>query len=185
MLRKHSRQKGFTIIEIATVIAVIGILVTIAIVNYNAAQAKSRDSKRLADASAIEAALEAYRSENSSYPNSTTATQVGGAATSGWETSGAAQPGTFITSLKAYGLTSGTPIDPVNNTLTASGKTYRYATYGAGTNGCDVNKGTYYVFIINDFETVSGTPPNSSGFSCPGRNWQPEGDFVFGHFQHE
>lgn len=185
MLRKHSRQKGFTIIEIATVIAVIGILATIVIVSYNAAQAKSRDSKRLADAKAIEAALESYRSENIGYPASTTATQVAGANTSGWETSGAAQPGTFLSALKPYGFLTGVPVDPRNDTLLHYGFTYKYATYPAGTSGCDINKGAFYVFAVYDFESSFGTSIHSPGFSCPGRNWTTEGLYVVGHYVNE
>ncbi len=179
------KQKGFTITELLLVLVIIGVLVSLAFVNYSATQAKSRDSKRLADAKAIEAGLESYRSENSSYPASTTATQVGGASTGEWETSGAAQPGTFLSAIKPYGFPTGVPIDPTNSTLTSSGKTYRYSTYTSGLHGCDVAKGAYYVFIVNDLETVSGTSPKSPGFSCTSRNWQLEGDYVVGHYVNE
>jgi prepilin-type N-terminal cleavage/methylation domain-containing protein len=183
--RSYSRFRGFTIVELLVVIVVIGILVTIVTINWSGAQARSRDSKRLADAKAIEAALESYRSNNTGYPASSTATQVGGAATAGWEASGASQPGTFMSAIEPFGFTSGVAVDPTNDSLTWAGKVYRYATYAAGTNGCDVSKGDYYVFMINDIETVSGAAPQSPGFSCPGRNWQPEGDYVVGHFVNE
>lgn len=181
----HCRTKGFTIVELLVVIIVISILATIVTINWSGAQAKSRDSKRLADAKAIEAALESYRSENIGYPTSSTATQVAGASTGGWETSGAAQPGTFISAIKSFGFTSGVSVDPTNDSLSYTGKIYRYATYAAGSYSCDVAKGSYYVFIVNDLETVSGVSPHSPGFSCAGRNWQPEGDYVVGHFVNE
>ena len=186
MLKRHSRNKvysyGFTIVELLLVIVVIGILATLVTYNYTSTQARSRDSKRTTDAKAIEAALELYRSENTGYPASTTATQVGGASTASWETSGAAQTGTFMSALKNYGFSTGVPIDPTNNTLTSSGKTYRYKTYVAGTNGCDATKGDYYVFVVNDLESITGTSPLSPGFSCSSYNWQTEGDYVFGGF---
>jgi general secretion pathway protein G len=183
--RATSRFHGFTIVELLIVIVVIGILVSIVTVNWTGAQARSRDAKRLSDAKAIEAALESYRSENNGYPAASTATQLAGASTGGWETSGAAQPGTFMSALKPYGLTSGVPLDPTNNTLNNVGKIYRYKTYAAGTNGCNASSGDYYVFVVNDLETVSGTSPQSPGFSCSGNDWQAYGDYVFGHFVNE
>jgi len=176
------RQNGFTIIELTTVIVVIGILVSIITVNYLGSQAKARDSKRLTDAKAIEAGLESYRSENTGYPASSTATS---GTTGEWETSGAAQPGTFLSALKAFGFPTGVPLDPKNNTITSTGNTYRYATYAAGISGCDSTKGAFYVFVVNNLETVSGASPQSPGFSCSSRNWQTEGDYVVGHFVNE
>ena len=178
-------QTGFNIIELLVIIVVIGILASIITVNYGGAQAKSRDSERTSEAKAIEAALESYRSKNTGYPPSSTATQVAGASTGGWETSGAAQPGTFISALKPLGFPTGTPSDPTNNTLADSGNTYRYKTFTAGSNGCDATKGDYYVFIVNNLETVSGASPQSSGFSCSGHNWQTDGDYAFGRFVNE
>lgn len=180
-----NKQRGFSIVELLIVLVVIGILAVIITLNYGGTQAKSRDSRRIADAIAIESALESYRSENLSYPASSTATQVGGASTAGWETSGAAQPGTFLSAIEPYGFSSGVPLDPTNNTLLSTGKTYRYMTFAAGANGCDATKGTYYVFIVNDLETVSGASPRSPGFSCPGHNWQTDGDYAFGHYVYE
>lgn len=177
-----SKQKGFTLIELLIVIAVIGILAGIMSVSYNSSQTRARDSKRIADAKAIEAALENYRAANGVYLPSTTATQVAGASTGGWETSGAAQPGTFLSALEPLFPDRIVPVDPINNTLTLTGNTYRYITYASGTNGCDVAKGAYYVFIVNHLDTVSGASPESPGFSCSGHNWQLDGDYVFGGF---
>jgi prepilin-type N-terminal cleavage/methylation domain-containing protein len=189
MLAKlRARHNGFTIIELLIVIVVIGILASILFVSYSGAQAKSRDSRRITDAKAIEAALESYRSANSDYPSSSTATQVGGASTGSWETSGAAQPGTFISSLKNYGLPDGTPIDPTNSSLTITGYTYMYQLFPAGSNSCAASLGDYYVFIIEQFETSSGTQSQSPGFSCPGiggHDWKNDGAYVVGHFVNE
>ncbi len=183
------RQKGFTVVELLIVIVVIGILVSLVLIGYGTTQAKSRDNKRLTDAKAIELALESYRSQNTDYPPSNTTTQLGGAATGSWETSGAAQPGTFLNhptgSLKNFGFNGGVPLDPINNSTTVTGNTYMYQNFPAGTNGCLASKGNYYVFIVQNLETYSSTPPQSPGFSCSGHDWSLDGKYVVGHFVNE
>lgn len=66
-------KKGFTLIELLIVIAIIGLLSTLAVVALGSARVKARDSKRLADLKQIQTALELYYSENSSYPPGTSA----------------------------------------------------------------------------------------------------------------
>ena len=56
-------RKGFTLIELLIVIAIIGLLATLAIVSLSSAQQKARDTKRIADVGAIQSALELCLSE--------------------------------------------------------------------------------------------------------------------------
>lgn len=63
-------RKGFTIVELLVVLAIIGILATIAIINYSSAQKRARDTQRQADLEKIAQALEMYRAETKSYPPS-------------------------------------------------------------------------------------------------------------------
>ncbi|MBP9669994.1 prepilin-type N-terminal cleavage/methylation domain-containing protein [Candidatus Woesebacteria bacterium] len=65
-------KKGFTLIELLVVIAIIGILITVGSVSYQKAVRLSRDSKRKTDLEQIRQALETYRAENGSYPDSIT-----------------------------------------------------------------------------------------------------------------
>lgn len=55
------RWAGFTIVELAVVITIIGILATIVVVNYNSTQAKARDTRRLSNLSSIAEAITSYR----------------------------------------------------------------------------------------------------------------------------
>ncbi len=71
-------QKGFTIIELLIVIAIIAILATIVLVTYNGAQAKARDSKRVSDINSIQTKLEEYYNENGSYPAAVNTTDIKG-----------------------------------------------------------------------------------------------------------
>lgn len=61
-------KKGFTLIELLIVIAIIGLLATLAIVSLTTAQRKARDTKRVADMSTIQKAVELYYSDNAAYP---------------------------------------------------------------------------------------------------------------------
>lgn len=69
ILRKiTTKNKGFTIIELIVVIAVIAVLsgiITSSVFQY---LVKSRDSKRVADLNQIKKILEMYRADNGNYP---------------------------------------------------------------------------------------------------------------------
>ena len=73
----HSSRKGFTLIELLIVIAIIGLLSTIAVVALNNARGKTRDAKRVADVKQIQTALELYFADNRVYPLMASATEIG------------------------------------------------------------------------------------------------------------
>ena len=66
---KSKLQAGFTIIELLIVIAIIGILATLVLTNFQGAQAKGRDTTRKSDINSIYQKLEEYYNENGGYPN--------------------------------------------------------------------------------------------------------------------
>lgn len=61
-------QRGFTIIELLIVIAIIAILAGLVLNNFQGAQAKARDTQRVTDINNIHSKLEEYYNEQGGYP---------------------------------------------------------------------------------------------------------------------
>ena len=65
----RSKARGFTIVEIAVVIAVISVLLTLTLVVYNRIQVSARDDRRTADINAIKRSIVNYYNDNGEYPS--------------------------------------------------------------------------------------------------------------------
>lgn len=63
-------RPGFTILEILIVLAVFGLLATLAVLSLNSARARVRDAQRLSDVSTVSTALSRYWLEKATYPSS-------------------------------------------------------------------------------------------------------------------
>lgn len=63
-------HRGFTLVETAIVIAIVGVLASLTLVVYNNVQKQSRDSKRTNDMKILSNALEKYYERNGEYPPS-------------------------------------------------------------------------------------------------------------------
>src|SRR5512145_2002009 len=72
MLSKLRGKKGFTLIELMIVVAIIGILAAIAIPNFLKFQAKSKQSEAKTNLKAVFTAETAYFGENNTYGDFTT-----------------------------------------------------------------------------------------------------------------
>lgn len=70
-------RRGFTVIELVIVIVIMGILLTLAVVNLNNSQANARDAERMSDAESIAVMLEAFYRNASTESTSTPGTYVG------------------------------------------------------------------------------------------------------------
>lgn len=66
-MRKMMQSKGFTLIELMIVVAIIGVLAAIAIPNYMNYQCKAKQSEAKSNLGSIRTMQEAYRAEHDTY----------------------------------------------------------------------------------------------------------------------
>jgi type II secretion system protein G len=62
-------SRGFTLIELMVVVAIIAILATIVYANVGGASPKARDAERQADLRNLQTAIEQYKNKNGRYPS--------------------------------------------------------------------------------------------------------------------
>lgn len=176
-------NKGFTLIELLVVIAIIGILSSVVLASLNSAQAQARDARRLNDMKQILLALELYYdSNNASYPGPVNTWGEGGCS---WDSSGRDTDGDgkfWLEPLSDQGFIATVPLDPLN-TGNCGAPAYAYYRYNAGSYGCDISKGAFFVLGVRDMEESGRPHPSSPGWSCPSRDWQNEFDWVIGGFE--
>ncbi len=127
-------QQGFTIIELLIVIAIIGILATLVLTNFQGAQAKGRDTVRKNDINSIYQKLEEYYNENGGYPDGNLSTSVlagiDAEALNDADGTAITYAGGFITSTTAPTLTPGNTNE------------YIYAAYDCDTAGAQATVGS-------------------------------------------
>lgn len=172
-------RRGFTIVELLIVIVVIAVLASVSVSAFSGVQQRTRDARRVSDMQAIVKALEMYKTQTGSYPAASTTNTI-----TGWEVS-SKNPNQFLSALKTANVVQNVPVDPINTEQTITrGFLYKYYRYDAGTNGCPLSRGAYYILAVGDAETAAGTDqlPESPGFQCASRNWSGEGGWVTGNF---
>jgi type II secretion system protein G len=156
IMSSNFERRAFTLVELLVVIAVIGLLTTIAVVALGTARARGRDARRVADLKQVRSALEMYYLDNNAYPTcGQTCDTYCDCTTTGWG-------GSFTAMEIASNYMGKIPTDPL-----AGGQTYGYF-YARGyrpTGNCTF-EGTNnpYTYII---ATNLENPTSVSG-SCPG-----------------
>jgi prepilin-type N-terminal cleavage/methylation domain-containing protein len=110
-------RKGFTLVELLIVVAIIGILASVVIVGLAPTQRSGRDARRISDIRQVQTALELYYAKCGYYPGTTQAAAACGAfsqLTNDWGEMASALIGSGI------GVTN-IPNDPL------AGKSYGYS----------------------------------------------------------
>ena len=178
MKTSNLKQIGFSIVELLIVTVILAILASVTVSAYSGIQQRTRDTQRVSDMSTIVKALEMHKTLTGSYPSASTTNTI-----TSWEVS-SKNPNQFLSALKTAGvISSSIPVDPINNSSTSTtGFLYRYYRYTAGTNGCAVSRGDYYILAIGKVESTSGQLSSSPGFQCSGRDWSTDGGWITGAY---
>lgn len=66
---KYMKHRGFSIVEVAIVITILGILIGLGTVNLNSSRSKARDNERKDDLDTIALHLESYYDREGKYPD--------------------------------------------------------------------------------------------------------------------
>ncbi|HUC02142.1 MAG TPA: prepilin-type N-terminal cleavage/methylation domain-containing protein [Candidatus Paceibacterota bacterium] len=117
-----TQRKGFTLIEILIVVAIIAILASVVLVGLGPTQQAGRDARRISDLSEVQNGLELYYNECGYYPGTK---QTGSSCGNFSEISSWANLTTALEGTTAIAITS-VPNDPT------AGHNYQYGTNGTG-----------------------------------------------------
>lgn len=163
---KHT-NKGFTLVELLVVVAIIGLLAGIAVVSVNSVRVKARDAKRIADVKQIQNALELYNNtKGGAYPPASGEIILAGKVISSGDTN---KPGGITDDAGKAGeiYINVIPDDPTE------GRDYKYLKCAA--NATDTRCETYVIQFIT--ETTSSLGPSGTWCANP-TGINPAGDKV-------
>ncbi|MBX4209333.1 prepilin-type N-terminal cleavage/methylation domain-containing protein [Candidatus Parcubacteria bacterium] len=68
MTTEIRKRKGFTLVEMLIVLAIVGVLTSVAIASISASRIKARDTKRISDMKEVQLGLALYYDVNRAYP---------------------------------------------------------------------------------------------------------------------
>lgn len=127
------KRRGFTLIEMLVVIAIISLLSSLVYIRFEKTLARNRDLKRIQDIQNIARALEQYHNDHGEYPASkaewpggtppvdcnNSSTIPPGETACGTEESAVDDPGFFLEALAPYFPNGEIPVDPINEVCAA------------------------------------------------------------------
>lgn len=136
-------KKGFTLVELLIVIAIIGVLASIVLVSMGSARAKARDAVRSSDLRQITSGMEMYYGDNNAYPT----------------LAGTALP----TSISTY--MAKVPADPKNTgnyvykwvDNTGTGNDQKFCIYATMETGCSTGQTRYFASSYKGTSEVACT----------------------------
>lgn len=137
-------KSGFTLVELIVVLIVIGILSSIVLVTFNNAQAKSRDTRRIADLNNIAEAIGSYRAKYSNDISTGSGCGYQGNGSGWFNYTGTSYTKSILTCLTEKGYLSNNVIEPYNCTSTTDPSSdckkqgYAYMKYTAGSGDTSV-----------------------------------------------
>ncbi len=150
--KKLKITKAFTLVELLVVMAIIGILASLAVGNFRSVQARGRDAQRKSDLKQIAHSLELYYGDYGQYPSAVSTSRIGGCPSTS-NTSCVWGTGSFTDNKTVYFKTI--PADPVPQ------QNYYYRIVPAS------NNQKYQIFAylesINDPDKIVGLPNYSCG----------------------
>ena len=132
-------MRGFTVMELIIVIAIIGVLAGILVLSYDGVQANGRDAKRQSDMLSVKSQLEVYFNENGTYPTAATMTNSDASTIAG-----------------SSGILKGLSADALVNPLASQGTTNSFAAIGGGN---PANNVYWYQSYQGDGSTVCSSTP--------------------------
>lgn len=146
-------KKGFTLVELAIVIVVIGILAAISIVAYSGTQQRARDGARKADIAQIAHFLAIYQTDKGTQMAGSSGCGSGGAGNGWFNYEGGAYVTSMMHCLQNEGYTNNDIIDP-SGLKACGGLTCRaYMKYNCGVD----------TYVFANFETLPHTTTDTDG----------------------
>ncbi len=147
-LFRNWHTKGFTVVEIVVVIAVIGILAAIVLASYGSAQARARDSTRMHDLNTIKSALKVHATFKGDWVEAGSGCGYNGDG-GGWfnYTNGSTYTKSISTCLEEAGYLDTPIIDPTGGKTSSPTSGYTYMKYHCGSGA------SLRVFVYAKLET--------------------------------